>query len=75
MVLVGIAVGASPQSGPTAIAPLTPAPAPDDTPRYEGTNLWFVELKSPPGVKGTSTARLNSEKQAFRKAAADAGVS
>jgi minor extracellular serine protease Vpr len=57
------------------IEPLSPAPEPDYTARVEGTNLWFVELKSPPSVKGTSMAKLNSEKQAFRKAAADAEIS
>jgi subtilisin family serine protease len=63
------------QNSPTPLAPLTPPPAPDYTTRVEGTNLWFVELQSPPAVKGTSMARLNSEKQAFRQAAANAGVS
>ncbi|MGH8242270.1 MAG: S8 family serine peptidase [Steroidobacteraceae bacterium] len=75
MMLAGIAAGAAPQSQPKAITPLTPAPAPDNTIRYEGTNLWFVELRSSPAVKGTSMARLNSEKRAFRQAAADADVS
>jgi minor extracellular serine protease Vpr len=62
------------QNGPTPIAPLTPPPDPDYTTRVEGTNLWFVELQSPPSVKGTSMAKLNNEKQAFRQNAADAGV-
>ena len=57
------------------VEPLTPVPAPDYTAHLEGTNLWFVELKSPPSVKGTSLAKLNSEKQAFRQAAADAEIS
>lgn len=57
------------------VEPLTPAPAPDYTTQLEGTNLWFVELQSAPSVKGTSVAKLNAEKQAFRKAAADAEVS
>ncbi|MDQ3547024.1 MAG: S8 family serine peptidase, partial [Verrucomicrobiota bacterium] len=52
----------------------TPPPEPDYTTRLEGADLWFVELKSPPSAKGTSTTKLNSEKQAFRRAAADAGV-
>ena len=63
------------QNGFSPITPLTPPPAPDYTARVEGGNLWFVELKSPPAVKGTSITKLNSEKQAFRQAAADAGVS
>ena len=62
-------------SGPTIRTPLEPAAAPDYTLRFEGTNVWFVELASAPAVKGTSMARLNSEKQAFRQAATDAGVS
>lgn len=57
------------------VEPLTPAPEPDYTAHLEGTNLWFVELKSAPAVKGTSMAKLNAEKQAFRKAAADAEIS
>ena len=57
------------------LTPLTPAPEPDYTAHLEGTNLWFVELKSAPSVKGTSMAKLNAEKQAFRKAAADAEIS
>jgi subtilisin family serine protease len=75
MMLAGVAAGAAAQNQPKAITPLTPSPAPDTTLRYEGTNLWFVELRSPPAVKGTSMARLNSEKQAFRQAAAAAEVS
>jgi minor extracellular serine protease Vpr len=63
------------QSPPTAITPLTPSPEPDYTTRFEGTNLWFVQLKSAPAVKGTSISKLNAEKQAFRQAAADAEVS
>jgi hypothetical protein len=43
-----VAAGAAAQNQPKAITPLTPSPAPDTTIRYEGTNLWFVELRSPP---------------------------
>jgi minor extracellular serine protease Vpr len=57
------------------IEPLLPASSPDFTTTFEGTNLWFVELQSPPAVKGTSMATLNAEKQAFRQAASAAGVS
>lgn len=57
------------------VEPLTPAPETDYTNHLEGTNLWFVQLQSAPSVKGTSIAKLNAEKQAFRKAAADAEVS
>jgi hypothetical protein len=63
------------QNGPSSITPLTPPSEPDYTTRVEGGNLWFVELKSPPAVKGTSIAKLNSEKQAFRQATAGARVS
>ncbi len=58
----------------SAITPLDPPSEPDYTTRVEGTDLWFIELKSPPAAKGTSITKLNSEKQAFRQAAADAGV-
>lgn len=63
------------QDQPTALDPSAPAPEPDYTSRVEGTNLWFVELQSPPSVKGTSLSKLNGEKQAFRQAAADADIS
>ena len=36
---------------------------------------WFVQLKSAPAADGTSLATLQSEKKAFRAAAANAGVS
>jgi minor extracellular serine protease Vpr len=35
---------------------------------------WFVELSSPPAVKGTSKAKLNAEHDAFRANAAADGV-
>jgi minor extracellular serine protease Vpr len=57
------------------IEPLTPQASPDFTPRFEGTNLWFVELQSAPAVKGTSVDKLKAEKQAFRDEAAAAEVS
>jgi minor extracellular serine protease Vpr len=57
------------------IEPLTPPANPDFTPKFEGTNLWFVELNSPPSVKGTSVVKLKAEKQAFRDGAAAAGLS
>jgi minor extracellular serine protease Vpr len=37
-------------------------------------NAWFVELKNAPASSGTSAKALQSEKQAFRDAARDAGV-
>jgi minor extracellular serine protease Vpr len=41
----------------------------DETP-----SLWFVELKSPPAVEGTSKKNLAKEKKAFRDAARDANL-
>ena len=40
----------------------------------EATDLWFVELASPPAADGTSPAVLQAEHAAFRRAAARAGV-
>src|SRR5262245_55074512 len=40
----------------------------------ETATKWFVELSSPPSVKGTSKDRLKSERDAFTKNAAAAGV-
>ncbi|MCU0256730.1 MAG: S8 family serine peptidase, partial [Vicinamibacterales bacterium] len=40
----------------------------------ESTDLWFVELASPPTADGTSPATVRTEKVAFRKAAAQAGL-
>ncbi|CAD5369226.1 Peptidase S8 [Rubrivivax sp. A210] len=40
----------------------------------EGGNLWFVELAGAPEADGNSKAAVKSEKDAFRKSAAAAGV-
>jgi minor extracellular serine protease Vpr len=40
----------------------------------ESATNWFVELASPPGVKGTSKAKLNAEHDAFAANAAADGV-
>ena len=37
-------------------------------------NAWFVQLKSAPAADGTSAATLLAERQAFRAAAAKAGI-
>ena len=40
----------------------------------ENSNLWFIELADKPLADGNSKQKLNAAKQAFRKAAAEAGV-
>jgi minor extracellular serine protease Vpr len=40
----------------------------------ETPTAWFVELNSPPAVKGTSAATLKSEHDAFKANAAAAGI-
>src|SRR5256886_1011258 len=40
----------------------------------ETATKWFVELSSPPGVKGTSKATLKAERDAFKANAAADGV-
>ena len=40
----------------------------------ESPTAWFVELNSPPSVKGTSASTLKAEHDAFKVNAAAAGV-
>ena len=40
----------------------------------ESATAWFVELASPPAVKGTSDATLKAEHKAFKANAAAAGI-
>jgi len=40
----------------------------------ETATKWFVELSSPPSIKGTSKEKLKAERDAFTKDAAAAGV-
>jgi minor extracellular serine protease Vpr len=40
----------------------------------ETAALWFVELASPPGIEGSSSASLERDEAAFHAAAAGAGV-
>jgi minor extracellular serine protease Vpr len=40
----------------------------------ESVSNWFVELSSPPAVKGTSKAKLKAERDAFKASAASEGV-
>jgi minor extracellular serine protease Vpr len=40
----------------------------------ENTDLWFVELVGAPTADGATLKNVRSEKAAFRKAAADAGI-
>src|SRR2546429_2011776 len=40
----------------------------------ETASSWFVELASPPAVKGTSKAMLKAERDAFKASAAADGV-
>jgi len=42
--------------------------------RNETATSWFVELASPPAVKGTSKAKLKAERDAFKASAAAEGV-
>lgn len=70
--VLGVLVG--PALADQPLAPQRPLPAP--TPAGNETpSAWFVELKSPPSVKGTSAATLKGEHDAFTANAAAAGVS
>jgi minor extracellular serine protease Vpr len=59
---------------------VAPASAGDATPTFvggaanESATNWFVELESPPAVKGTSKAKLKAERDAFKAGAAADGV-
>jgi subtilisin family serine protease len=70
---VGVLVGPGLAGAAQPLTPDHPAAAAagggNDTP-----TAWFVELKSPPAVKGTSAAALKSEHDAFKANAAAAGV-
>ena len=58
---LGVATAHAQRSAPAAMA-------------ENAGNLWFVELGSPPAADGTSVTTLRNEKNAFRRAAASAGV-
>lgn len=58
------------------VPPLFPAPsASTGTAVEETSNLWFVELASPPASEGTPVAAIRNEQQNFRAAARAAGAS
>jgi minor extracellular serine protease Vpr len=58
-----------------ALTPLNPPPvAGTGEPSLDSTDLWFVELASPPAVEGTNPNRLRQEKANFRSAAARASL-
>jgi minor extracellular serine protease Vpr len=56
-------------AGSTASAPGSVGGAANET-----ATSWFVELSSPPGVKGTSPAKLKAERDAFKANATADGV-
>ena len=61
--------GAPALAGDGASAPGAVGGAANETP-----TSWFVELASPPAVKGTGTAKLKAERDAFKANAAADGV-
>jgi len=68
--LCAIALG---QAGPAQVLKAPPA-APAAAMTDETPDMWFVELASPPLAAGGTLRNLQSDKQAFRAAAAKAGV-
>lgn len=66
--IAGLAVAPA-LAGDGAGAPGSVGGAANETP-----TSWFVELASPPAVKGTSTAKLKAEHDAFKANAAADGV-
>lgn len=67
-VAAGAWLGVQAQQAPESSATEQPAAASDST------DLWFVELSSPPTADGTSLATTRGEKAAFRGATARAGL-
>ncbi len=61
------------QEGPQEFPPQSP-PSDNGQMVDESTDLWFVQLASPPAVKGTSRAKLKQEKDAFRAEASALGL-
>jgi len=58
-----------------ALDPLTPAPSAENGAMTDETpQRWFVELKNPPTVEGTSLSTLSAEKYAFRTNAKKVGM-
>src|SRR5437764_2437960 len=68
---VGVLVG--PALADTSLTPDHPVAAATGG-GIESPTAWFVELKSPPSVKGTSASTLKAEHDAFKANAAAAGV-
>jgi minor extracellular serine protease Vpr len=66
--IAGLAVAPA-LAGDGAGAPGSVGGAANETP-----TSWFVELASPPAVKGTSKAKLKAERDAFKASAAADGV-
>ncbi len=63
------------QNGDQDPAPIVTPPSAEAGPMVdESTNLWFVELSSPPRVRGGSAAAIQQEKARFRAEAAQFGV-
>ena len=69
----GVLIGPGLAGAAQTLTPNEPVPAATGG-GNETPTAWFVELKSPPAVKGTSAATLKSEHDAFKANAAAAGV-
>lgn len=67
----GILVG--PAAASRGLTPTQPVPSASGG-GNESPSAWFVELASPPAVKGTSAATLKAEHDAFKANAAAQGV-
>ena len=69
--VLGVLVG--PALADQSLTPQNPLPAATGG-GNETPSAWFVELNSPPSVKGTSAATLKAEHDAFKANAAAAGI-
>jgi len=73
LLAVGVLIGPGLAGAAQSLTPNQPLAAPTGG-GNETPTAWFVELKSPPAVKGTSAATLKAEHDEFKANAAAAGV-
>ncbi len=75
LLLLVMAPGASAEDSISPIEPLVPLPWLEaGEPTVEATDLWFVELASPPVADGGQLVDVRMDKTNFRAAAARAGL-
>jgi subtilisin family serine protease len=75
LLLLAVAATVVSAQGSEEVVPLSPASSAETGEMTnESTNLYFVEMTSPPTADGTSSATVKAEKAAFRSNAKKAGL-